>query len=100
MSIEATSWALKETRLNRPDLRLMLIFLSEFHSGGTVSVMPELSVLAESFPCSEDKGYVAVFNRWRDNEGNTSMSRSERFCIPTTNGYEVCTDLGGFKNHA
>ena len=55
MSIEATSWALKETRLNRPDLRLMLIFLSEFHSGGTVSVMPELSVLAESFPCSEDK---------------------------------------------
>ena len=48
----------------------------------------------------QDKGYIAVFNRWRDNEGNTSMSRSERFCIPTTNGYEVCTDLGGFKNHA
>ena len=50
MSIEATSWALKETRLNRPDLRLMLIFLSEFHSGGTVSVMPAVSYTHLTLP--------------------------------------------------
>lgn len=55
MSLEATSWALKETWLNKPCLRLMLILLSESHSGDTVSVMPELSTLAESFPCREDK---------------------------------------------
>ena len=32
MSLEATSWALKETRLNKPCLRLMLILLKATES--------------------------------------------------------------------